>query len=138
MQPLPSDAIESVVQKFIFDFLDKFGVSLTIVAVILILVKQVFPKLSDVLIDKYRAETDLVRETQKVVATFPTLVQELKTALLATLNDHRVSIEKSIGEGTDKRIELKVESIARRVSSMPGAVPDSDHPPRVPSPSHHG
>jgi hypothetical protein len=127
----PAETVESTMQKFVFDFLDRFGASLTIVAILLILTWRVFPKLSEVLIDKYRAETELVRETQKVVATFPTLVQELKTALIATLTEHRVSIEKSIGEGTDKRIETKVESIARRVSSLPGTTPDSEPPSRA-------
>lgn len=126
----PSDTIESAMQKFLFDFLDRFGASLTIVAAILILMIRVVPELSKVLIDKYRAETELVRETQKVVATFPMLVQELKTALISTLAEHRVSIEKSIGEGTDRRIETKVESIARRVSSIPGTTPDSEPPSR--------
>lgn len=124
------EAGESAVQKFVFDFLDRFGVSLTLVAFMLILTWKVFPELSKVLIDKYRAETELVRETQKVVATFPTLVQELKTALISTLAEHRTSIEKSIGEGTDRRIETKVESIARRVSSIPGTNPDSEPPSR--------
>lgn len=134
----PIGTAESAMQKFVFDFLDRFGASLTIVAVVLILAWKVFPELSKVLIDKYRAETDLVRETQKVVATFPTLVLELKTALIATLVEHRTAIEKSIGEGTDKRIETKVESIARRVSSLPGTNPDSEPPSRSVLPSRQG
>ena len=134
----PVEVAESTMQKFVFDFLDRFGASLTIVAVVLILTWKVFPELSKVLIDKYRAETELVRETQKVVATFPTLVQELKTALIASLAEHRNSIEKSIGEGTDKRIETKVESIARRVSSLPGTNPDSEPPSRAVQPSPLG
>lgn len=125
-------------QKFIFDFLDRFGASLTIVAVVLILTWKVFPELSKVLIDKYRAETDLVRETQKVVATFPTLVQKLETVLISMFAEHRTSIEKTINEGTDKRIETKVESLARRVSSLPHIAPDSEPPSRSPQPSHPG
>ena len=137
----PSNHIEAAgaeMQKFVFDFLDRFGASLTIVAVVLILTWKVFPELSKVLIDKYRAETELVRETQKVVATFPMLVQKLETALIAALAEHKVSIEKTIGEGTDKRIETKVESIARRVSSLPGTMADSEPPSRMPHPSHPG
>lgn len=134
----PVEIAESTMQKFVFDFLDRFGASLTIVAVVLILAWKVFPELSKVLIDKYRAETEYVREGQKVLAGIPSLVQKLETTMIAALAAHHSSIEKSIGEGTDRRIETKVESIARRVSSIPGTNPDSEPPSRAAQPSPLG
>lgn len=134
-----TDIAESTMQKFIFDFLDRFGVSLTIVAVVLILTWKVFPDLSKVLIDKYRAETELVRETQKVIASVPTLLQELKTAIIAELKAQHTAIKETVGAEADKRIEHTVNTIARRMSSIPGTnAIDSEPPSRVPQPSRPG
>lgn len=130
----PSDFAESAVQKFIFDFLDKFGVSLTIVAVILAMVwkvlpefAKIIPELAKVAIDKYRAETETIRDTQKVIVSLPAIFQEMKTAIIAELQKHQTSIEKSIGADNDRRIEDKVDRLSRKVSH---AEPDSDPPPR--------
>jgi hypothetical protein len=112
----PSEVVEGTMQKFVFDFLDKFGASFTIVAVILILTWKVLPELTKVLIDKYRAETDLVRETQKVVISFPSVFSEMKTAIIAELQKQHTSIKEHIGADTNKRIENKVDAIHREIS----------------------
>ncbi len=133
----PIDAAENAVQKFVFDFLDKFGASLTIVAVVLALVWKVIPEfakivpeLAKVLIDKYRAETELVRKTQEVVASLPAVFAEFKTAIIAELRTQHTSIKEHIDTNTDMRIEDKIDRIARKVSY---SEPDSDPPPAAPS-----
>lgn len=121
----PVDTVESAVQKFIFDFLDRFGASLTIVAVILILMIKVIPKFAEVIpelarvmIDKYRAETETIRDTQKAIIAMPGIFLEMKTAIIAELQRHQ-------SEG-DRRIEEKVDRLSRRVAN---SEPDSEPPP---------
>lgn len=122
----PIEAAESAMQKFVFDLLREFGVSMTIVIVILMLTWKVLPELVKVLIDKYRAETDLVRKTQEIVASFPSVFSEMKTAIIAELQRQHTAIKDSIGADTDRRIEDKVDKIARKVSF---SEPDSEPPP---------
>lgn len=122
----PIEAAESAMQKFVFDLLREFGVSMTIVIVILMLTWKVLPELVKVLIDKYRAETDLVRKTQEIVASFPSVFSEMKTAIIAELQRQHTAIKDSIGADTDRRIEDKVDKIARKVSF---SEPDSNPPP---------
>lgn len=129
----PVEEAENAVQKFVFDLLREFGTSFTIVAVILGLVWKVVPELAKIIpelakvaIDKYRAETDLVRKTQEVVASLPSVFNEFKTAMIAELRAGHSQIKESIGADTDRRIEDKVDKIARKVSH---SEPDSDPPP---------
>jgi hypothetical protein len=133
----PVDAAEGAVQKFVFDFLDRFGASLTIIAFVLILVwkvvpefAKIIPELAKVAIDKYRAETETIRDTQKVIVSLPSIFQEMKTAIIAELQKHGTSIRESIGADTDRRIEDKVDRLSRKVSN---SEPDSDPPPGRPS-----
>lgn len=119
----PVDTAESAVQKFIFDFLDKFGVSLTIVAVVLALIwkivpeiAKIIPELAKVWIDQYRAQTDYIREGQKALASLPSVFSEMKTAIIAELRAQHTQIKETIGSDTDRRIEGKVDQIAHKVS----------------------
>lgn len=130
----PSDAVESAVQKFVFDFLDRFGVSLTIVAVVLSLVwkvvpevMKIIPELAKVAIDKYRAETETIRDMQKVIVSIPSALSEMKNAVISEMRSQHSSFKESIGADTDKRIEAKVDVIARKVSRK--SEPDSEPPP---------
>jgi predicted PurR-regulated permease PerM len=134
----PVEVAESTLQKFIFDFLDKFGVSLTIVAVLLALVwkvvpeaAKIIPKLAEVVIDNYRAQTEYIREGQKALASLPSIFSEMKTAIIAELQKGHSQIRESIGADTDRRIEDKVDKLTRKVSY---SEPDSDPPP--PTVSH--
>lgn len=120
------DSVESSVQKFVFELLREFGVSFTIVIVILMLTWKVFPELIKVLIDKYRAETDLVRETQKVVVSFPSVFAEMKTAIVAEIQKQHSSIKEHIETNASNRIEAKVDRVSRAVSH---SEPDNDPPP---------
>lgn len=136
----PIDTAETAMQKFVFDFLDRFGVSLTIVAVILTLLIKVVPKfaeivpeLAKVVIDKYRAETETIRDMQKVIVSFPSALLGFKNEVLTEMRSQHSSFKDTIGMDTDKRIEAKVDSIARKVSR--GSEPDSDPPPRTSKPS---
>jgi predicted PurR-regulated permease PerM len=131
----PIDTAESALQKFIFDFLDRFGVSLTIVAVLLALVwkvvpeaAKIIPKLAEVVIDNYRAQTEYIREGQKALASLPSIFSEMKTAIIAELQKGHSQIRESIGADTDRRIEDKVDKLTRKVSY---SEPDSDPPPAV-------
>lgn len=142
----PIDAAESTVQKFVFDLLREFGTSFAIVAVLLGLVWKVVPELAKivpdlakVVIDKYRAETELVRKTQEVVASLPTMLpaifNEFKTSIISELQKGHSQIRDSIGADTDRRIEDKVDKIARKVSYTE---PDSDPPPAASRTSRTG
>lgn len=140
----PADAAENAMQRFVFDFLDKFGASLTIVAVILALIWKVVPKfaeivpeLAKVLIDKYKAETELVRKTQEVVVSLPAMFAEFKAVVIAEQRAQYTLIKDHIGADNDKRIEDKVDRIVRKVSY---SEPDSDPPPATVGrrPSHAG
>jgi predicted PurR-regulated permease PerM len=129
----PVETAESTVQKFVFDFLDRFGVSITIVVVVLALVwkvvpelAKIIPKLAEVIIDNYRAQTEYIREGQKALASLPSIFSEMKTAIIAELQKGHSQIRESIGADTDRRIEDKVDKIARKVSH---SEPDSDPPP---------
>lgn len=129
----PVEVAETAMQKFVFDLLREFGTSFAIVAVILGLVwkvvpelAKIIPELAKVVIEKYRAETDLVRKTQEVVASLPAVFSEFKTAMIAELRAGHSQIKESIGADTDRRIEDKVDKIARKVSQ---SEPDSDPPP---------
>ena len=142
----PIDAAESTVQKFIFDLLREFGTSFAIVAVLLGLVwkvvpelAKIVPKLSEVVIDNYRAQTELVRKTQEVVASLPTMLpaifNDFKTTIVSELRAGHSEIRESIGAGTDRRIEDKVDKIVRKVSQ---SEPDSDPPPAASRASRTG
>lgn len=135
-------------ESFIFRLLSEFGAGLTVVAVVLILVWRVFPKIADVWIDKTRAETSLIQATQTAVATsIPKAIDDLNTSHLQAMNnlrstfisEHRATvgeIKGAIGAETDKRIEEKLTAIERRVART--APHDTDAPPpqsRAPAPS---
>ncbi len=129
----PIEVAESTVQKFVFDFLDRFGASLTIVAVILILMikvvpefAKIVPELAKVVIDKYRAETETIRDTQKIIVTIPSVFLGFKSEVLAEMRSQHSSFKETIVMDADKRIEAKVDSIVRKVSH---SEPDSEPPP---------
>jgi hypothetical protein len=120
-------------QKFVFDLLREFGTSYAIVAVLLGLVwkvvpelAKIIPELAKVVIDNYRAQTEYVREGQKALASLPSIFSEMKTAIISELQKGHSQIKESIGADTDRRIEDKVDKIARKVSH---SEPDSDPPP---------
>lgn len=132
-------------ESFVFRLLNEFGAGLTVVAVVLILVWRVFPKIADAWVDKLRAETTLIQATQTAVTTsIPKAIDELNTSHLQAMGDLRstfitehkatvVEIKSAIGSETDKRIEDKLATIERRISR---AAPDTDGPPppsRTPS-----
>lgn len=131
----PIDIAESTMQKFVFDFLDRFGASLTIVAVILILSYKVVPELAKVAIEKYRAETEMIRDMQKVVVSLPSIFTELKVALVSNSNEMKLAIitelQRHQSDG-DRRIEDKVDRLSRKVAH---SEPDSEPPPRSSLPS---
>lgn len=136
------DAAENAMQKFVFDLLREFGTSFAIVAVLLGLVWKVVPELAKIVpelakvwIDKYRAETELVRKTLEVVSSLPSVFNEFRTAMIAELQKQHSSIKDHIGADTDRRIEDKVDRIARKVSY---SEPDSDPPPAPVRPSRAG
>lgn len=123
------------VEAFIFRLMSEFGAGLTIVAVLLIFVWRIFPKIADVWIDKIRAETALIQATQNAVTTtIPQAIGDLKTTFVS---EHQATVEKikgAISDETDKQIKEKLATIERRVLRTS---PESDSPPasRGPAPS---
>lgn len=117
----------SSVEGFIFRLLSEFGAGLTVVAVVLIIVWRIFPKIADVWIDKIRAETSLIQATQNAVTTtIPQAIGDLKATFVS---EHQSTVEKikgAITDETDKQIKEKLATIERRVMR---STPDSDSPP---------
>lgn len=125
----PSVVVEMPrVEKFVFDLLDRYGASFAILLVILMLTWKIGPDLAKVMIDKYRAETDYVREGQKVIALVPTKFDELKTALIVEFEKQHRTLKETVVSEADKRIEATVNAILRRLSTN-APNPDSDPPP---------
>lgn len=134
-------------ESFIFRLLNEFGAGLTVVAVVLILVWRVFPKVADVWIDKTRAETSLIQATQAAVTTsIPKAIDDLNMSHLKAMGDLRstfitehkatvMEIKSAIGTETDKRIEEKLTAIERRVARSPLETDAPPPPSRSPAPS---
>lgn len=126
----------SSIEGFIFRLLSEFGAGLTVVAVVLIIVWRIFPKIADVWIDKIRAETALIQATQNAVTTtIPQAIGDLKATFIS---EHKTTVDElkgAITDETSKRIDEKLATIERRVLR---STPDSDTPPataRGPLPS---
>ncbi len=125
-------------EEFVFKLLDRYGVGIVIVVVLVLLVWKIFPELVKVWIQKILAETSLIQATQEAVTTkIPNAIGDLKTTFV---QEHSQTVEKirtAIGSDTDRRIEGKLQELAQaqaesaktqaKLAARVG-VPDTDPP----------
>jgi hypothetical protein len=115
-------------EEFTFKLLDRYGVSIVIVVVLVLLVWRVLPDVVKVWIDKIRAETSLIQATQEAVTTkIPTAIGDLKTTFVAEHKATVDTIKSAIGADTDRRIEEKLSTIEReqqKILTRAGSIPD--------------
>ena len=130
-------------EGFVFKLLDRYGVSVVIVVVIVLLVWKIFPELVKVWIQKILAETSLIQATQDAVTTkIPNAIGDLKTTFVQEHSQTVDKIKSAIGAETDKRIEGKIAELAQaqaksaetqaKIAARVGA-PDTDVPPPMSS-----
>lgn len=120
-------------EEFVFKVLDRYGVSIVIVVVLVLLVWKALPEVLKVWIDKIRAETSLIQATQDAVTTkIPSAIGELKTTFVTEHKNTVAEIKGAIGADTDRRIEEKLEKIAKdqeRLARRSAHDEDSESPP---------
>lgn len=127
-------------EEFVFRLLDRYGVSIVIVVVLVLLVWKALPEVLKVWIDKIRAETSLIQATQTAVTTtIPAAIGELKASFIAEHKNTVAEIKGAIGADVDRRFEEKLERIAedqRKIVRRSTHDGDSETPP--PPPPTHG
>lgn len=124
-------------EEFVFKLLDRYGVSIVIVVVLVLLVWKVMPEVVKVWIDKIRAETSLIQATQTAVTTtIPTAIGELRTTFISEHKSTVAEIKGAIGADVDRRFEEKLERIAEDQRKIVRRTPhdgDSEMPPAPPT-----
>jgi hypothetical protein len=101
-------------EEFVFRLLDRYGVSIVVVIVLVLIVWKAMPEVVKVWIDKIRAETALIQATQDAVTTkIPAAIGDLKTTFIAEHKNTVSEIKGAIGADTDRRIEGKIAEIAQ-------------------------
>lgn len=130
-------------EEFLLKVFDRYGASMLLSVVLILLVWKVAPDVVKVWIDKIRAETDLIRETQNAVkTTIPNAIAALAADLKAVfVSEHRSTakeLREVIGSDTDKRIESKLADLEKAQTKIAARVGASDTeipPPRSQQPS---
>lgn len=119
-------------EDFVFKVLDRYGLGGALLAVFGILVWRISPRLVDVWVEKIKAETDTIRETQKAVSTsIPAAIREgyadMKEALIGAETRIVDAVEATVGAEVNRRVENRLSKIEDGIRR--GSIPESDPPP---------
>jgi hypothetical protein len=116
----PNAPTEDWIVETLFKILDRYGASMVVIFLFVVIVLKVMPELVKVWVDKIRAETEMIRKTGDAVADkIPAAINEMKIAIVAVEGRIVDAIKNNTAADADRRIEGRLETIERVVVRPP-------------------